>query len=193
MITASNLYVVDPPTNQCNDGTTSKNFCKWTSSSYGTVVTPPTDTQAPSVTITSPVNGQQVSGTVVVSATATDDIGVSKVEFLIDGTLKQTSSSAPYSYSFASSSLSVGNHTIVVKAYDAAGNVGTKSLTVSTTSTAPTVVCDFDGDGKVGVIDLSKLLSNYGKSVTANTNGDCDGNAKVDVTDLSMLLSRYGK
>jgi hypothetical protein len=38
LVTKNNLYVVDPPTVKCTDGTTSKYFCEWTSASYDTSV-----------------------------------------------------------------------------------------------------------------------------------------------------------
>jgi hypothetical protein len=49
---------------------------------------------------------------------------------------------------------------------------------------------DVNHDGKVGVVDLSVVLSNYGKSTTT---GDCSGDGKVTVIDLSIVLNNYGK
>ena len=48
------------------------------------VVTVANDATAPAVAITSPAAGN-VSGTVTIAATATDDIGVAGVQFLVDG------------------------------------------------------------------------------------------------------------
>ncbi len=194
LITSSNLYVVDPPTLTCADGTTSKNFCPWTAASYAS--SNPSDTVNPSVTITNPASTSNVTfaGTVKVEGTSSDNIGVTKVELLVDTTVATSvTTSSTYSFSLNSTTISNGTHTITVKAYDAAGNVGTKSFTVMVSNTsAPTVVCDFTDDGHVNVSDLSRLLTNYNKAVTAYTNGDCDGSGIVNVTDLSMLLSRYG-
>ena len=49
------------------------------------VAPPPTDTTPPTVAITTPVNGATVSGTVGVVATASDDVGVASVQFLLNG------------------------------------------------------------------------------------------------------------
>jgi hypothetical protein len=49
---------------------------------------------------------------------------------------------------------------------------------------------DLDNNGKVDIIDLSTLLSNYG---TTNTLADANGNGTVDIIDLSIVLSNYGK
>jgi hypothetical protein len=67
------------------------------------------------------------SGTITLSASASDNVGVSKVEFYVDGALKATDTASPYSASLDSTTLADGSHSLVAKAYDAAGNVGTSS------------------------------------------------------------------
>ncbi len=46
------------------------------------------DTQAPATAITAPANGATVSGTVSVTASASDNVGVTRVEFFLDGVLQ---------------------------------------------------------------------------------------------------------
>ncbi|HAM36054.1 MAG TPA: hypothetical protein DCP85_09045, partial [Elusimicrobia bacterium] len=89
------------------------------------------DILAPTAAIISPANGANVSGTVDVAAAASDNTGVVKLEFYIDGLLKSTLTSAPYAYSLDASVLALGSHAIMVKAYDAAGNSGAQSITVN--------------------------------------------------------------
>jgi len=109
----------------------------------GAVAPPPTpsDTTAPTVSITAPSNGATVSGSSVqINATASDNVGVTKVEFFIDGSLKSTDTSSPYSYTWNTTTSSNGSHTLQAKAYDAANNIGTSasvSVTVSNVSTPP--------------------------------------------------------
>jgi hypothetical protein len=67
------------------------------------------------------------SGTITLSATASDNVGVSTVEFYIDGSLKGTDTSSPYSMTLDSTTLTNASHSLVAKAYDAANNVGTSS------------------------------------------------------------------
>lgn len=95
------------------------------------------DTTAPTVSITAPANGATVVGTVSVTATASDNIGVTKVEFYVDSVLKSTDTTSPYSYSWDSTSVANGTHSLTAKAYDAALNVGT-STAVSVTVNNPT-------------------------------------------------------
>jgi subtilisin family serine protease len=88
------------------------------------------DTTAPTVIITSPVGGTKIGNSLSVSASASDDVGVSKVELYVDGALKATDSSSPYSFSMNTRKWSRGTHSLLCRAYDAAGNVGV-SATVS--------------------------------------------------------------
>jgi len=67
------------------------------------------------------------SGTITLSATASDNVGVTKVEFYVDSVLKATDTTSPYSTTLDSTTLSNASHSLVAKAYDAAGNVGTSS------------------------------------------------------------------
>ena len=83
------------------------------------------DTTPPQVTITSPKNGQVVSGSVKIQATATDNVGVKKVEFYIDGSKVSEDAVSPYEYIGDTDTLQYNStHIIQVKAYDNAGNVG---------------------------------------------------------------------
>ena len=96
------------------------------------------DTQAPTVSITAPLNGATVSGTVSVTATASDNVGVTKVEFYLDGALQSTDTTSPYSWSWDTTSATNASHTLTAKAYDAALNVGTStavSVTVNNVAT----------------------------------------------------------
>jgi len=95
------------------------------------------DTTAPTVSITAPLNGATVVGTVAINATASDNVGVTKVEFYVDGALKSTDTTSPYSYSWDSTSVANGSHSLTAKAYDAALNVGT-STAIGVTVNNPT-------------------------------------------------------
>ncbi|TLY50406.1 MAG: carbohydrate-binding protein CenC [Gammaproteobacteria bacterium] len=103
------------------------------------------------------------SGTITLSASASDNVGVSKVEFYIDGTLNATDTTSPYSTTVDSTTLANGSHNLVAKAYDAAGNVGTSTtvaFSVSNTTpdtTPPTVSASESGTS--GTITLSASAS----------------------------------
>jgi hypothetical protein len=91
----------------------------------GTTAT--TDTTKPSVSITSPTGGATVSGTATVAASASDNVGVTRVDLYVDGRLTSSDSTAPYSFAWDTTALADGSHTLVARAYDAAGNEGVSS------------------------------------------------------------------
>jgi fibronectin type 3 domain-containing protein len=90
-----------------------------------------TDSTPPGVALTTPAEGSSVSGTVAVSANATDEIGVAKVEFYADSTLLNTDTSAPYSFQWNTAGTANGQHLLMAKAYDAAGNFSNSSYYVT--------------------------------------------------------------
>jgi outer membrane protein assembly factor BamB len=96
---------------------------------------------APTVSITAPANNASVSGSVRIAATATDDKGVTKVEFFVDGALIATDTAAPYETSWTATP---GAHTIRAVATDTAGQTATASVSVSgSTGPGPTRTLTF--------------------------------------------------
>lgn len=91
----------------------------------------PTDSAAPTLSLTAPAAGSTVAGTVDVTANATDNVGVTKVEFYVDSQLKATSTVAPYSFQWNTAELANKNFVLIAKAYDAAGNIRTDSVEVT--------------------------------------------------------------
>lgn len=80
------------------------------------------DTLAPTASIMAPLGSSSVSGMVAVNASASDNKGVTKVELRVNGTTVATDSAAPYAFSWDSSKVANGMASLVVVAYDAAGN-----------------------------------------------------------------------
>lgn len=90
------------------------------------------DSIPPSVTITNPVNGDTVSGTVAFAATATDNVGVVGVQFKVDGgNLGPEDTTPPYSVPWDTTATNNGTHTLTATARDAAGNTGEQQITVT--------------------------------------------------------------
>ena len=90
----------------------------------------------PTTSITSPTGGS-VAGTVTVNANASDDVGVTKVEFYADGLLFGTDTTPPFSASWNTLDPALpgydGAHTLTTKAYDSHQQV-TSSTPVSVTA-----------------------------------------------------------
>jgi hypothetical protein len=104
------------------------------------------DTTAPSVSLTAPAAGSTVTGTLTIAASASDNIGVTSVQFTLNGVnLGASDTAAPYAIAWNTTGASNGSHVLRAVARDAAGNVTTSAArTVAVTNqtsdtTAPTV------------------------------------------------------
>jgi hypothetical protein len=102
-----------------NDGNMLWSAPVWVTQTSGTSG----DTTLPTVS----ASESGASGTITLSATASDNVGVTRVEFYVDGALKGTDTTSAYSMTLDSTLLANGSHTLTAKAYDAAGNVATSS------------------------------------------------------------------
>jgi len=80
----------------------------------------------PMVALESPSESESVSGMVALRATASDDVGVTLVEFVVNGTTIGLDSSAPYTITWDSSSM-LGVQVLTAKAYDHGHNLGTSA------------------------------------------------------------------
>ena len=104
-------------------------------------VTTASDTTPPTVSITSPTAGATVSGTVSLTSSASDNVGVAGVQFLLDGVnLGSEDTSAPFTASWDTTTASNGSHTLTARARDTSSNTTTSSgvtVTVSNSVTPP--------------------------------------------------------
>ncbi len=100
----------------------------------------PADSQAPTVALTAPTSGATLSGTVTVAASATDNVGVAGVQFLLDGQpLGAADTTAPYSVAWDTTTATNGTHALTARVSDAAGNAG---LSAAVTITVANPVAD---------------------------------------------------
>jgi hypothetical protein len=135
------------------------------------------DTTAPAVSITAPVVGD-VSGSINVTANASDNVGVSGVQFLLDGAnLGAEDVTAPYSVSWTTTTVANGNHTLTAKARDAAGN--------TTTSSGVTVNVN-NGDVILPTVSVTAPADNSTVSGTINVTANASDN--IGVAGVQFLL-----
>ncbi len=104
--------------------------------STGNVTPPPPtgDSTAPTVSLSSSSTSLTNPGTITLSAQASDNVGVSRVEFYDGSTKLGEDPSAPYQQSVSLSSAQNGPHGYTAKAFDAAGNSATSSVVTVTVS-----------------------------------------------------------
>ena len=133
------------------------------------------DAASPVVALTSPAPGSSLSGTVTLTADARDDVAVAKVDFLVDGVLKGTDTTAPYSVALSTLGLSNASHAVTATAYDTSGNRTTSTpvaVTVTNSAGAGTTSPPVT-NGVTAVSAFSTLPSSTGVSfkVTMTTTG----------------------
>ncbi len=121
------------------------------------------DTEAPTVSITSPSDQSTVLGTISVTANASDNVGVVGVQFKLDGAnLGSEDTTSPYSVSWDTTNETNGNYTLTAVARDAASN--------STTSSGVDVTVSNGGGGGISVVGSTSADtgSGAGGSLTIN-------------------------
>jgi hypothetical protein len=138
----------------------------------------PADTTAPSVSLTSPATGASLSGTVSLAASASDNVGVAKVEFYKDTTKIGEDTSSPYSYDWNTIGVPAGAVSLSAKAYDAAGNIGTSTSVPATIDDTSSHTPSFEVTNTDGVI-VSKV------SLTGSCATNVTGSEKSLPAELS--------
>ena len=138
---------------------------------------PPIDTTPPTVFVTAPASGSTISGTITVSADASDNVGVAGVQFTLDGAnLGAEDTTAPYSVTWDTTSTANGSRTLSAVARDLAGNTNTASgVTVTVDNpvdTTPPIIS--------GVSATSLTLS--GATIAWTTNEAADSQVEYGVT-----------
>ena len=152
---------------------------------------PNVDTQPPSVSI-SPLAASTVTGLVPVNVTATDNVGVTKVELHVNGATVATDTAAPFGFSWNSASVPNGTATLVAYAYDAAGNVAQSapvSVAVANVSTlAVAIVQPTGGSIAAGTVQISTSASD-GAGMTVSQSLYIDGVLKATGSGNSLGYS----
>jgi len=145
------------------------------------------DTTPPGVSLTQPTDGATVSGSTTVAADASDDVGLSRVEFRIDGALIATDTTSPYSFAWDTTAVADGVHSVETRAFDAAGNSSSNSVgvtvangggSVDTTPPVVTLTQPFDG------------ATVSGTTIVSTNATDDTGVARVELWfDAALLLT----
>ena len=125
---------------------------------FTATVTVTPDVTAPAVVVTAPAAGQTVSGAVSLGATATDEVGVTSVEYRVDGALIATATGPSFAATWDSWTVANGSHSVTAKAIDAANNSATSAAVSFTTA-----------NGVLGMPTNSVSLSTTTNHATPNT------------------------
>jgi hypothetical protein len=111
----------------------------------------------PTISITSPLNGETVAGSRTIKASVNAPLGVKIVEFYIDNVNIGSTTSSPYQFNYNFGNLSSGSHTIKVKVVDNANLSGENSININVGSdtTPPGNVTNFNTAGGAGHVLLT--------------------------------------
>ena len=150
------------------------------------------DSTAPNASITAPLSFSTVTGLVPVNISASDNVGVTKVELRVNGILVSTDTLAPFAFSWNSAVVANGMNNLVATAYDAAGNANNSApvdVNVSNTATvdtqAPVIVISNPVDG-------SQVTGMVGIRVSVSDNGDTTGIKQTLYIDGQVVTSSSG-
>jgi len=93
------------------------------------------------VSLTAPTASSTVAGSsVTLTATSSDNVGVTGVQFQVDGAnVGSSGTSSPYSVTWNSTGVADGSHTIAAVAHDASNNYATSSISVAVDNTPPVI------------------------------------------------------
>ena len=117
------------------------------------------DMTPPAVTLTEPAGGAAVRDSVTLAATASDNLAVDRVEFIVNGTIVGIDYTAPYNMSWDSSTIPDGMTVITARAVDAALNfTASTSRLVRVDNTPPNTQI---GSGPAGIVASNVALFTF--------------------------------
>ncbi len=152
------------------------------------------ETVPPSVSLISPATNITASGIVAITAIASDNVGVSMVEFYQNGVLLLAGNEAPYTFNWDTTTVGNGSYSLVARAHDSAGN-SKQSANVSVTVNNPGSTSITISDALLALqIGSGKVTPTVGQiarlDVAPVVNGISVPNGVVDTGDAIVLLSK---
>jgi thermitase len=152
------------------------------------------DTQAPKVSISNPIAYASVTGVVPVNVSATDNVGVARVELKVNGSTVSVDSAAPFAFSWDSAGVSNGMANLAAYAYDAAGNVAASSTVAVNVANGTTVVAKDTTAPKVKIANpvSGKVSGNVAVSSSAEDDSGAAGITQWIYVDGSLVATGKG-
>ena len=150
----------------------------------------------PTASLTSPANGATISGMTTIAGTATDDVGVTRVEFWCDGSvLLGSATTAPYSITYNTATIANGSHVFTCKSYDASGHSTTSAANTATVSNSSTVGPWAKSLGGAGADNgLVVTVDSSGNSIVAGYfqgSVDFGGGGLTSAGGVDLFLAKY--
>jgi hypothetical protein len=121
------------------------------------------DTSPPTVSITSPVKNAVIGAGVIWTALATDNVGVTRVDFYDGSTMVKSLSSGPFSFAWNTTNVAAGTHKLTVRAFDAKNSTTSAAVTITIDHTTPSVALTSPSNG-------AKVSGNVNIAASASDN-----------------------
>jgi hypothetical protein len=138
------------------------------------------DTTPPTIAMTAPLAGATISGNVTVSASATDNVGVVGVQFLLDSAnLGAEVTMPPYAVIWDTTTAGSGAHTLSAVARDAAGNLGTSAGVPVTVANASATASAITGPV---ISQLTLSVRSFGATIGWTTDTPSDTQVEYGLT-----------
>ncbi|MDB5907133.1 MAG: peptidase [Massilia sp.] len=152
------------------------------------------DTQPPVASIDAPLVSSSVSGLVAVDVSASDNVGVTRVELQVNGTTVASDSAAPFSFSWNSTGVANGMANLVAVAYDGAGN---KAASPAVAVNVANVVAPVVKDTVAPVVQINNPVTgavsgNVSVSVSASDNNGAAGISQSLYIDGKLVAKGNG-
>jgi Bacterial Ig domain len=150
---------------------------------------PQSDTTKPVVSLVSSKTSVTAAESIKLTATATDNVGVTKVEFY-DGTTKLgEDSSSPYEFDVALTVANNGSRSYKAKAFDAASNEGSSEAVAVTVAIVQTITVTGTVISVNGRASGAKVLLNNGNLQTTDVNGSFTYNSVTVPYSLTVAYA----
>ena len=135
----------------------------------------------PTISLTAPSNGQTISGSVTLSANASDPVGIANVQFLIDGVPVGTVKTAPFTTNIHTTTLTNATHQISAMVTDTVGNQASATVTVTVNNV-------INGGPMAGLVGYWSFDSAY-----VNGTSVLDQSGNNSVATATSTISVFGK
>ncbi len=158
----------------------------------GTGIVGVNDTTPPQASPVNTPTTPQMSDIIPIRINASDDKGIDRVDFIINGTTKSIVKTPPYNFDFDTTKPSTpnGNYVVSVNVYDTSGNMSSiKDFVLKVRRS------DIDRSGKVDIGDLTLVISSWNQNNTnlaTNPAYDLDDDGVIGIGDLTYLISKWG-
>ena len=119
------------------------------------------DTASPSIEITSPANGATVSGSISVTASASDDSAVVGVQYFVDGATLGAEVVAGYNTTWDTTTSVNGSHVLTAVARDASGHTASSAAITVTVANAAGAIRVEDNSGSIAFTPSASWMEGY--------------------------------